>query len=278
MADLKESLIRGGIFVRAGYFLQDHWSHFLVIIGTLGLTFSSYLFFPYEIFDVWVCIRILTGILCICAFIFGEFFSARKTAGFTALQQQNVWLKQIILRLGEDALAIWRFKLGSVSKAFGFESTERVSLYKHENGIFIMLGRYSEDPILDRKGRGEYPENQGCIESAYRQGKAIERSLPDPSLDSESYYKLIENKWKIPIPVMEKCRMKSRSYAGFAVNDETRLNKVAVIMFESTKENAFDFEALENAIKGELGEDLMNLMRVLQPMEPSISLAKNMGL
>jgi metal-dependent HD superfamily phosphatase/phosphodiesterase len=59
--------------------------------------------------------------------------------------------------------------------------------------------------------------------------------------------------------------------------DDTGLNKSAVIVFESLKENGLDPETLDHGMKGVNGQALVNLMRALKHMEPSVSLAKKMG-
>ena len=78
----------------------------------------------------------------------------------------------MIQGFGDDYFDIWRVKLAHIAKTLGFGDQERVSIYKysHEHGVFYMLGRYSEGPDFVRRGRGVYPDNEGCIGRAWQGG------------------------------------------------------------------------------------------------------------
>lgn len=269
-------------FIKTAYFLQDYWSHLATIISTVSFLFASFWF------ELWLApvgqsvpygkLRVAIGIFSVLLFIVGEGSSMRMFNYTTKLKKEKEGLEQLIRLFGQDYPGIWRARLGVIATDFRFTHAERISVYKPENEIFVMLGRFSLNPEFNRAGRGEYPLEQGCLGKAYREEKAIAMNLPDSTSSPEEYYKQMERDWNIPKKTMKKCKMKSRSYAAFSLKDETGLSNVAVIVFESTRVDGLDGEDLEHGMKGIHGQTTVRLMKVLKSMEPSVSLAKNMGL
>lgn len=53
--------------------------------------------------------------------------------------------------------------LSNVSKFLNLKNSERISLYVLAEDKFFIIGRYSENPTYDRKGRESYPVDCGYI-------------------------------------------------------------------------------------------------------------------
>jgi hypothetical protein len=212
MKDKKKGL------VKAAYFLQDYWPVFATTLSTIGFLFTSFWFASWFALEdqIVVCsyLRVCVGIFLIIFYLFGQYGSINKLQSVETLTKENRELKQVISLFGEDYPAILRTRLGVIAAFFDYDHTERISLYKYEEGSYTMIGRFSHNTQFNRTGRGKYPDGQGCIDIAYKEGKSVILNLPDPYLNGEEYYKEVEQKYNIPKKIMKKCNMKSRSYAG----------------------------------------------------------------
>ena len=140
-----------------------------------------------------------------------------------------------------------------------------------------MLGRYSEGPYFARRGRGVYPENEGCIGHAWRTGEGIATELPDPSTEYDEYVQRMIEDWNIDADALEQMEMKSRLICAIAIRDRTDLHRIAVIVFESTRTNGFSLEDIRKFVNGTQGREMAHLIEVLQSLEPSPDMAKSRG-
>lgn len=268
-----------GLLVRAAHFIQDYWPRLASISSTVAFLFASYWFGPILELknDFFIYYRFWVGVFFVLMCVVGEFGSQKHFGRIALLQKEIESLKKLVKLFGEDYPDIWRARLGVLATGLQFAYTERISVYKPEGEILVMLGRFSHNTEFNRAGRSEYPMKEGCLGRAYQEGKAIVVDLPDPNSGPDEYYNRMEKEWNMSKKLMKKLKMKSRSYAAFALKDETGLNNEAVVVFESTKENGLDVKALEQEMKGRQGQTLVSLMHALSSMEPSVALAKRKG-
>lgn len=171
----------------------------------------------------------------------------------------------------------WDTKLKTLADNFGFSHKERISVYKHESSQFVLYHRYSEDPEFRKPGRPFYPENEGCIGRAYREGKCEKSDLPCPDTRERDYKIAQQKEFYIPEDISGNFKMKSRSYAAYALYDLNHRNKIAVIVFESLAPQKFSALNIYDKISNEEGENLSVLMSAWKNLEPSLDYAKELG-
>ena len=160
--------------------------------------------------------------------------------------------------------------------ALGFGDTERISVYKHDDGMFRLLGRYSKNPVFQKRGRPTYPDDQGCIGAAWRNGEAIVEKLPDPSTDLGEYAGCLHRDWDIPVDVSTGFRMRSRSLAAFALED-THDRRIAVIVFESVRTDVLVYDTLREVVKSTENRRLTAFIDKMKPFEAVPGLAQERG-
>jgi hypothetical protein len=139
-----------------------------------------------------------------------------------------------------------------------------------------MLGRYSKNPVFNQPGRTIYPQHQGCIGVAWRDGHACVSDLPDPTTALDEYCSRQVNDWHLDQETARGLEMKSRSYAAYAIEDLRGLGTVAVIVFESTRTNVLNCEGLRATVQG---PEIRRLVRFLetQPVLPNPTYALREG-
>lgn len=134
--------------------IKNFYSYFLIASGTIG-------FASLKLIDAKKYLLIVL-ILSSLIYSFGIYVKFKREKRIENLQKENIELKNKIeeldyFKLFEDFLFIL------ASHTLNFGDKERISVYKHEGDVFLMLGRYSKNPNYNKRGRGIYPENQGCI-------------------------------------------------------------------------------------------------------------------
>lgn len=66
------------------------------------------------------------------------------------------------------------------------EGNGRVSIYKHQDEKFILLGRYSTNPAYNKTGRESYPDNKGFIELGWNNGEYLICKIPKWTIKGET--------------------------------------------------------------------------------------------
>jgi hypothetical protein len=152
-----------------------------------------------------------------------------------------------------------------------FSHAERVTIYGHQQGVFVLLGRFSLTPKYNAVGRPFYPEDQGVIARAWQSGEA-HAELPDPEQNWDRYLTISETEWNLPRDVIEKMGMRSCSYTAFPIYDHKGTTRIGVIVFESTVPNVFDEKQrkrLGGAVKRANKKYLANEMEATKPFWPT---------
>jgi hypothetical protein len=155
--------------------------------------------------------------------------------------------------------------------------TERVTVYKHERDHFVMLGRYSQHPQYRQKRRGIYPQNQGCIQRAWEGGDCFVDDLPDPDASLEVYLDAQRARYNIPKEEARKFRMKSRSYAAYAITESRGQDRIAVVVFESTRKQGLDRPRIVDVLNTSERKRISRFIEKERPFEPTPNLAEQEG-
>lgn len=179
-------------------------------------------------------------------------------------------LEDVIERASRDYFGQLKVELSRVLReTLGLGKTERISLYRHRNGSFQLLGRYSEDPVLDAKPiRTFYPEGQGVIGAAWRDGNAAEPELPDPNIDEPGYLRRLEDDWGMDAPTARTMTMMARSLVACAIKEPRGIENVAVCVVESATVGTIKEEEVYEALAGTAGERLHDFLERGRAFEP----------
>jgi hypothetical protein len=263
--------------VRIAQFWDDYWPHILRDVGGVVVVFVSVALGLDG--DRWSWLFAWPGLLLAPAVAvsgFGGYMVWRRDPGIKTLQRKVGRLEDALQQHHRDYYDLLRLELVTLATELEFSHSERISVYKHDGHAFVMLGRYSSNPEYEKRGRGYYPDDQGCIRDAWRNGEAVIDQLPDPASDPERYADLFQIKWNIDRETTEKLRMKSRSYAAFAIEETARARHTAVIVFESTRTNVLARDKLRQAMDAEGGR-ISRFLERTRSLEPSPSYARSEG-
>lgn len=223
--------------VQLASWISDFWSELLsalasIVLAGLGIWVSVQsqgLHFFFTPVGVLVVLAIIVGVI-------GAIGSLRKSQGIGGLQEKVAILEDSLAEAQRDLSEQIRDQLSLLARyALGYTDRERISVYSHNGRAFVMLGRYSENPEFDKPGRGIYPDSEGCISAAWQNGKAHFDNLPDPVIDEAAYNSAMRSQFNMNPATMHQVRMKSRSFAAFAIYDSADRHRIAVIVFESTR-------------------------------------------
>lgn len=229
------------IFRHAAWqWLRDHWDIITDVTGVLVLAVCG-LYRKYDGFAGFFT-NPLTGFVLLGTLLsLASKYELRgkkiRKQDLHALQQQVQSLEAQLAEISDDHYDMVCRYLSSLSPHLGLRHTERISLYKYSNGKFILIGRSSPNPEYDKRGQTNYSAMQGCIREAWKHGEFTILNLPNPQTDLEKYSQELYEKYGIPVEISQSFRMKSRSYYGLAIHDNTRMGKLrrAVVIVESRK-------------------------------------------
>ncbi|MBF4519164.1 hypothetical protein IRZ71_22655 [Flavobacterium sp. ANB] len=119
----------------------------------------------------------------------------------------------------------------------------RVSIYKFEENHFTLLGRYSNNPIYNNKGRITYDYNEGFIAIGWQSVMPFEiYGLPKYTAKGKEWKAAIRDKCTISDRTLNKIKMKSSSFFIKRVNNDDSGNPLGIIVVEQLRSNRIDNE------------------------------------
>lgn len=255
---------------------RDYWPRVLALLGAVLIP-TAELFFQNDPTGPWV---FWPGVLFL---LVGEIVELKHKKRISSLEKTMNEQKEeindnrdVIEQARQDYAELLRTKLRTLSERLELEDSERVSLYKHDGEAFVLLGRYSEDPVYSQNGRPYYSEDEGCINEAWRNGQVHIDDLPDPSSDFNDWLEKQKIKCNVKKQDARQFTMHSRSYLGFAIRDASE-DRRAVLMFESTHARAFDKENVRLALTDGEEKMLGRFLESMRSIEPTPSYAREEG-
>lgn len=126
---------------------------------------------------------------------------------------------------------------------------DRISVYKvnnQEGELFELIGRVSDNPLLEKSGRKTYPIDQGFISIGWKKGEFLVYDLPEFTKFEDYYAKVLEYA-DIEEGVIQKINMKSRNYFVYRLKYNGKPN--SVLVFESLSPNKLNDEKIKAKIK-----------------------------
>ncbi len=195
------------------------------------------------------------------------------------LSQENIELKQNVPHLFYALLRdISRSKL-SFHEAQPYD--ERLSLYVHDSlSKFQMIARTSMNPDLESPGRVWYPDGQGCIGEAWRNGRHIQ-TMPK---DSNAWCDKCVSMFKMPREIAEGITMKSAIYGIIRLSD-SQGKPIAVVAFESRNPKRYTKKQMETLIEDTFSDSnhnpihsqLVKLIETYRPWIGDLGVARGKG-
>ena len=126
---------------------------------------------------------------------------------------------------------------------------DRISVYKvtsnQEEECFELIGRVSDNPLLEKPGRKSYPITQGFISEGWKKGEFVVEELPEYS-NFDEYYEKILTFAQIERDVIEQINMKSRNYFIFRLKIDGK--PIGILVFESLEPNKLKIENIKSRI------------------------------
>jgi len=155
----------------------------------------------------------------------------------------------------------------------GLDDNDRVSIYKHNGSSFYRIARHSNHPEHARPGRSIYPDNEGCMGHALREGSAFEETLP---ARSPAYENRLIDRWHMQPEAIRNLTMRSRSIAAFALQRPVGGRRFAIIVFESMVPGRIDGDCRARFNDEEHG-GIIQWLETMERFEPKPSEAKQEG-
>lgn len=234
-------------FLEAVY---NYWPNALGNVASILLVVAA-IWFSLGPKDEWVIGPIVMLIVGAVLTFLTDWRIYSRTGKLSRLEARNTELEYAGEELEGRVRSLFREQLRLLAHALAFSDTERISAYRYDHEIkaFRLVSRFSQNPTLNGPGRERYPADQGCIAQAWETGESV-AVLPDKRTDEGAYYAKLQDDWGIPLDVAAQFSMVSRHMAGFALPDD-RGDYIAVLIFESARENNLDLQKIKRAMATE---------------------------
>jgi hypothetical protein len=185
--------------------------------------------------------------------------------------------RRTTLQLSENIQIFFEALMMDAAKRLEFSKAggDRISLYIHieAHSYFVPCGRFSWDPVLKKKGRTTFPDNQGCISKAWRHDWHYDDKIPE---DLELACTHHESGYDVPIEVTKNLKMRATLVAAKKILDRAD-GPIGVLVIESSRNERFE----EGALKAKMVDIALYLgpiVDVLQEHIPTPQEAKSAGL
>lgn len=121
-----------------------------------------------------------------------------------------------------------------INNTIGCSSCHSISLYFEYNGLFLILGRFSENPKLSIINTTQFPLDKGALSKTWEQEYFEDFSCPVFSNNKDSkkkYYDYQKSTYDFSKQKASSLNMKSCNYIGIRIKDNGI--PIGVILFES---------------------------------------------
>ncbi|MFK8267793.1 hypothetical protein [Capnocytophaga cynodegmi] len=141
----------------------------------------------------------------------------------------------------------------------------RISIYKHLEDTFVLLGRYSNNPEYNKKGRDSYPNNKGFISNGWKEGYFTIHNIPKWVGNGKKYIEYVRNYCDIDEKTLRKIKMKSCSFYIKRIENEIGDSRLplGIIVFEQLQNSEIDSRSINNKLK-ENKEQLTTLIKSMK--------------
>ena len=258
-------------------FIEEYWSHLCANLGAVMLALAGVMMSADDHHrhdgKTWITFGIGAAV-----YTGGEIARWKRARRIAELESNVRDLEDSAQQASSDYSSLWEMQLSTLlNDVLKLGDSERVSIYKHDGSSFVMLGRYSLSPALNRKGRGIYPDTQGVIAESWKTGEVSCTDIPDPGANLAAYIVYSRDKWNIPEETTNSLTMLSRSISAFPITDSTDSKRIAVIVFESTSPDGLNPDRIRASLKHGEAKRLTAFIERMRPQEPTPSSAWKVG-
>lgn len=191
-------------------------------------------------------------------------------------------LENQISKINNNSIDIVEIHLAYLFEKMNLKNSERISLYKFIDEKFYVLGRFSNNPELKKRGRNSY-KKEGLIFKAWQVGKFFKNSsIPIPNMSTRSkfrkgYYKTLNDIARIDEETVWNMNMKSRSFYLKALKDSGNVENTSIIVIESLNDNGFQLNEIEQILTTEEERKLVTFVEKIDWDFPNINKASEKG-
>lgn len=146
-------------------------------------------------------------------------------------------LKKEYYKLCSDNLRIIFKSFFDLSNGAG-----RVSVYKYENDAFKLLGRYSNNPLYNKKGRESYPANEGFIALGWAHEIYEIYNIPQWTKNGKDYKDAVKELCNISDATLKNIKMKSCSFFIYRLDNEDSRPPLGIVVVEQLKSSQIDHQ------------------------------------
>jgi hypothetical protein len=146
-------------------------------------------------------------------------------------------LKKEYYKLCSDNLRIIFKSFFDLSNGAG-----RVSVYKYENDAFKLLGRYSNNPLYNKKGRDSYPANEGFIALGWANEIFEIYNIPQWTKNGKDYKNAIKVLCNISDSTLKNIKMKSCSFFIYRLDNEDSRPPLGIVVVEQLQSSQIDHQ------------------------------------
>lgn len=148
----------------------------------------------------------------------------------------------------------------------GGEGNSRVSLYKHKGESFKLLGRYSDNPMFNKRKETSYPEGSGFISYGWQNGSYGIHNIPAWKKNGSEYINYVKNVCDITVERLKDITMHSRSYYIFRFDNKEGDGKpYGIIVFERMSEKEIPKDFI-NIIISKHNKQIANLLKSMNAL------------
>jgi hypothetical protein len=199
------------------------------------------------------------------AFLSAGYLSRRQPT-ISGLLQERDDLKVKSEKIGETVLILFDGILLNLARKLNYEndSTVRLSIYLHVDSqrCFIPCGRYSINPVLQKKGRTKFPDSQGCIAKAWQNGWHFDNAFPENPSERQKYN---TRSYGIPDSECRGLKMAARVMCAMRIVDFDH-RSLGVIVLESTQGSRF----VEEEVKALMADEAVSVGKMLSDLRSHI--------
>lgn len=127
----------------------------------------------------------------------------------------------------------------------------RVSMYLHKNNEFVLIGRYSNNPMFNVKSRSTYPDNEGLIARGWKEDICILHGIPEYRGKGQQYFSKVNSSHPISYETVKKLKMKSRSFYIKRINNEDSRLPHGIIVVEQMDSREINSELMDEIFENE---------------------------
>lgn len=274
----KELEKENNFFLNLASWLADFWK---ILFGTIIITFFTVLglIFTVSSSSIYVTYKWIIGIIILLLagfYVFIQYRLYKERGIISEYKKLSTDLAEKIEKQETENYIFWKDIFHQISIALDFNDTDRISLYKHQEDKFIMLGRHSISPKYDKKGRMSYDAQEGCINKAWLHAECFCNNLPSFEDYPEEYNKICKESYNMSDESLKKIKMKSRTIYAKAICDKIGQKRTAIVVFESINPNAFQKDSI-NSIFSKYERIICLAIERFKQYEPNPLLAKKEG-